>query len=158
MSTDKKIDLDAFEGHTPGEWVRKLEFNVNGPDQRGICSTGGYQTNSVDPSALRRESMANADLIAAAPALLALAKAQREEIVKMRSFLFRLDYSLELSGMVHAESVLNSDTKEPLRHWIAALLPNTQPAPERKGGVPPDLHGCIAIPCPLCFPNTQETA
>ena len=62
--------------HTPGPWKLDERMGVctyvtGGHDgRRGICSTGGYSTNSVDPVVLNDENIANARLIAAAPDLL----------------------------------------------------------------------------------------
>ena len=66
--------------HTPGPWRLDARMGVDtyvtgGLDgRRGICSTGGYSTNAIDPQVLNDENTANALLIVAAPDLLDLAK------------------------------------------------------------------------------------
>lgn len=74
----------ADQSHTPGPWSRSREYGVVASDGRGICSTGGYQNNYVDPEELQAESMANADLIASAPDLLAALRDVREELYEIR--------------------------------------------------------------------------
>lgn len=60
--------------HTPGPWEidKRCETSVFAEldGRRGICSTGGYSTNTIDPEVLNDENNANARLIAAAPDLL----------------------------------------------------------------------------------------
>lgn len=53
---------------TPGPWTRGryAETHIDAGAGRGICSTGGYQTNTKDPDAVAAENLANAYLIAAA--------------------------------------------------------------------------------------------
>jgi|CXWL01.1.fsa_nt_gi hypothetical protein len=53
---------------TPGPWTIRHEFNVFGGD-RLVANTGGRGGN-VNPEGIRRENLANARLIAAAPELL----------------------------------------------------------------------------------------
>lgn len=56
--------------HTPGPWEVNVrsKFSVYGANNRGICSTGGYQCNCDD--GVYDENAANARLIAEAPELL----------------------------------------------------------------------------------------
>ncbi len=61
-----------MSGHTPGPWSisRYSATSVEAVNQRGVASTGGYQSNMIDAEVLLAENEANARLIAAAPELL----------------------------------------------------------------------------------------
>ena len=54
--------------HTPLPWKidPRARTHVVGLDERGICSTGGHFSNSVDMCALDAENAGNADLIVTA--------------------------------------------------------------------------------------------
>ena len=69
--------------HTPGPWGVSLiaSAHVVGPNNRGICSTGGYQSNLKD---YHNENLANARLIAAAPEMF--------ELIKRLAFCAGLDF------------------------------------------------------------------
>ena len=58
--------------HTPGPWHIENVWNVYA-GRRLVAGTGGYSSNQ-NPEAVRRESIANAVLVAAAPDLLAAAE------------------------------------------------------------------------------------
>ena len=53
--------------YTKGKWIVVHEFNVESDGQRGIASCG-YSDNR-DPDNVAKENIANAHLIAAAPAM-----------------------------------------------------------------------------------------
>ena len=76
------LDLDAFEGFTPGPW------KINGP-KTDFVSCGDYVVAQAFGQIVSCETEAegNARLIAAAPTLLALAKQQREEIERLQKAL-----------------------------------------------------------------------
>lgn len=63
--------------HTPGPWRinSRVSTAVEAPEGWGICSTGGYQTNMMDPGLLQEIHEANARLIARAPEMLEALKA-----------------------------------------------------------------------------------
>jgi len=47
---------------TPGPWVIKYEYNVFGPNERGVAACGGYQSN-VKTDNVHKENKANAAFI-----------------------------------------------------------------------------------------------
>lgn len=65
--------------YTPGPWEIDRRCNtyiLGGRDgRRGICSTGGYSNNTIDPEVLNNTNAANARLIKQAPNLLELCEA-----------------------------------------------------------------------------------
>lgn len=83
--TADKIDLNQFEGHTPGPW--------NTHDRSEI--THGYHSWHVAPESGRTIAVlthtktvkVDGTLIAAAPSLLALARSQQEQIKQLRDAL-----------------------------------------------------------------------
>ena len=89
---DTPLDLDAFEGHTPGPWRFAPEGSTDtrwknadsttcnhvfGPPGADGCTDSLMADECYYPSAPKVEDM---KLCAAAPALLALARGQRDEI------------------------------------------------------------------------------
>lgn len=67
--------------HTPGPWkvVINAPLNVESSSKM-IANCGCYQNNTINAEMLQAEQMANARLIAAAPALLDACKKQNEEL------------------------------------------------------------------------------
>lgn len=66
--------------HTPGPWAisPRVSTLVVAANDRGICTTGGYSNNQIDPEILFQENEANARLIASAPAMFEALKAREE--------------------------------------------------------------------------------
>lgn len=56
--------------HTPGPWIVLHSYNVM-KDNRSIANCGGYTVNTPNWQEVDEENKANAQLVAAAPALLA---------------------------------------------------------------------------------------
>jgi hypothetical protein len=73
--------------HTPGPWNVKYELNVDGPNRRGIALTNIYSTNGPDELDVIEENKANAQLIAAAPDLLAACEALLAERPETAGFM-----------------------------------------------------------------------
>ena len=131
MSSDNTIDLDAFEGHTPGEWGW---FTYGGKSPHLATQRGGRvfilvpERQGMQGATVRLQGLPGPEkgllvefsqdhpdvkLIAAAPALLALAKKQRDELVKWRELGHTIYHNVD-----HCE-----------HHWsddLAALLPATE--------------------------------
>lgn len=60
-----------LKNHTPGPWTIHHEYNVI-KDNRSIANCGGHTVNTPNWPEVEEENKANARLIAAAPALLAV--------------------------------------------------------------------------------------
>lgn len=53
---------------TRSPWIKGFsDFHITNADGRGVCSTGGYASNTEDPEKLYTESIANHAAIMAAP-------------------------------------------------------------------------------------------
>lgn len=91
--TTKPLDLAQFEGHTPGPWeahgatIYSADVWVDGDNHGGARIGSAYQDEM--PTEARDEDFANAELIAAAPALLAECRRLQAENAKLRDALER---------------------------------------------------------------------
>ena len=85
------LDLAQFDGFTPGPWSAQHATGEVESDEGRICEVDQhdlYDDNGEREDAESDARMcANAELIAAAPALLAECKRQREEIARLRGAL-----------------------------------------------------------------------
>jgi hypothetical protein len=84
--TTKPLDLSQFEGHTPGPW----ETATNPDHKEAVIYAGLRGIASVWAIPNSQDYKANALLIAAAPALLAECKRQREQIKVLSAHLASL--------------------------------------------------------------------
>ena len=75
-----KVDLEPFEGITPGEWE---VIDVHGELHTTACY-GVIARYTSDQGAMRCEAEANAHAIAAVPALIADLTATRAELAKYK--------------------------------------------------------------------------
>lgn len=79
------LDFDAFNGHTPGPWASNLVPEVYAVREPGNCpEIASLPWSRMEKQGKRSEALANAALIAAAPALLAECRRLRAENESMR--------------------------------------------------------------------------
>lgn len=92
-----KLDLTQFEGHTPGPWeaTRRDDGNGNWKDCiiEQAMNYGGLRVARVER--VDNRGFLDACLLAAAPALLALAREQQEQIRVLREALVGFTYGIE---------------------------------------------------------------
>ena len=88
MTAARKLDLAQFEGHTPGPWEIEVD-NRDGRSRGYIRKAEWAPGQYAIARAMQRNQQyhENAFLLAAAPALLAECKRQREQIAKLRAAL-----------------------------------------------------------------------
>ena len=87
-SKQQPLDLAQFEGHTPGPWEIEVD-NRDGRSRGYIRKAEWAPGQYAIARAMQRNQQyhENAFLLAAAPALLAECKRQREQIAKLRAAL-----------------------------------------------------------------------
>lgn len=101
-----------IDAATNGPWGlgRYTTQSVEGPDQRGICSTGGFNASWIDSEVLLLENEANARLIAAAPDLAA-------EVIRLRAAKIAL-----VAGQAKAYQQGLDDAAKALPSMVAPLV------------------------------------
>src|SRR3990167_3398109 len=92
--TTKPLDLAQFEGHTPGPWEIEVD-NRDGRSRGYIRKAEWAPGQYAIARAMHRNQQyhENAFLLAAAPALLAECKRQREETTRLRLIVERLTHA-----------------------------------------------------------------
>ena len=101
-SDSQPLDPDAFQGFTPGPWSAQHATGEVESDEGRICEVDQhdlYDDNGEREDAESDARMcANVELIAAAPALLAECKRQREEIARLRDALDAAFFAIGRAG------------------------------------------------------------
>ncbi len=104
------MNLDKYEGHTPGPWKWLTQDNffsliVEGPERFEIEGPLPYLDRETNPTADRM--FADARLIAAAPLLLA-------EVKRLREYKDKLEHAIDLCASKEIERWID---KEEARIW-----------------------------------------
>ena len=109
--TASKLDLAQFEGHTPGPW--KIGETMPAGN-RYIETSAGYVVAKISGLlAYKKAQPINAALIAAAPALLAECRRQREEIARLREALEEAANDLRRHEAYQSEAEARAALKGP---------------------------------------------
>ena len=111
------LDLDQFKGHTPGPWrIARME----GGRKITVVNQHGGLVSYLDCFPHQ------AELIAAAPALLAECKRQREQIAALRE---ALEQYTEVVESVNDPSSFEPKVRDAGLHARAALAATQEPQP-----------------------------